>query len=135
MEKIIYIVTSGDYSDYHIVGVFSSFEEAEGFQLSEYCYGQVEEWPVDAEEDVRVARTVLARGALLWEGRVLIRTGEITHIEKRSIEENNKESNETTSVDSKVRPEVLYILCFADTKEQAVKKVVEKRQAWLREHT
>lgn len=53
MEKI-YIVTSGSYSDYHIVAVFSEKEKADLYldkMLSgRYDDEDVEEWGVDVEE-------------------------------------------------------------------------------------
>lgn len=40
---MVYVVTDGDYSDYHIVGVFSTKEAAEASRG-----GDVEEWQLDA---------------------------------------------------------------------------------------
>jgi len=44
--KTIYILTEGDYSDYHIVGVYSTKELAEEAQ-SLYQYSQIEEYGLD----------------------------------------------------------------------------------------
>ena len=46
--KIIYIVTSGEYSDYRIDGVFSSKENAELYIRLEEPRGDIEEWELDA---------------------------------------------------------------------------------------
>lgn len=50
MEKV-FIVTSGEYSDYDIKAVFSTREKAEAYinaKGTDY-YWEVEEWDVDAE--------------------------------------------------------------------------------------
>lgn len=48
----IYIVTSGDYSDYRIEGVFSNKEDAQFFAdtITENSYniGEIEKWELDA---------------------------------------------------------------------------------------
>jgi len=50
---VVYIVTSGEYSDYHIERVFLSYEKAEQFvalhnrNSDEYCY---EEWNIEPRE-------------------------------------------------------------------------------------
>ena len=51
--KIIYVVTEGKWSDYHIEGVFSSKELAEAFidvQEAER-HRQIEVWPLDGPTD------------------------------------------------------------------------------------
>ena len=44
--KSIYILTEGDYSDYHIIGVYSSEELAQKAQFL-YQYSQIEEYSLD----------------------------------------------------------------------------------------
>ena len=48
----IYIVTSGDYSDYRIEGVFSNKEDAQFFAdtitENSYYIGEIEKWELDA---------------------------------------------------------------------------------------
>jgi hypothetical protein len=46
-----FIVTSGEYSDYRIKGVFSTKEKAEQFKLL-YDYDDIEEWDLDPEVPV-----------------------------------------------------------------------------------
>ena len=43
--KTIWVVEEGDYSDYRVVGVFSS--EANAKQIAELVGGDVAEWPID----------------------------------------------------------------------------------------
>ena len=48
--KTIYILTEGDYSDYHIIGVYSTKELAEKAQFL-YQYSQIEEYSLDNVPD------------------------------------------------------------------------------------
>lgn len=57
MEKV-YIVTSGEYSDYHICKVFSTKEKADEYVDARGSEYSIEEWEVDKEFD---------RGARIWE--------------------------------------------------------------------
>jgi hypothetical protein len=43
--KTVWVVEEGEYSDYRVVGVFSS--EANAKQVAELVGGEVAEWPVD----------------------------------------------------------------------------------------
>lgn len=46
----VYVVTEGEYSDYHIVAIFSNRKQAELKCAASYDYSiQIEEWEVDAE--------------------------------------------------------------------------------------
>ena len=54
-RKIIYIVTSGEYSDYGINAVFSKKELAQNFitvtvEPDDYISFEIEEWPLDEYE-------------------------------------------------------------------------------------
>ena len=46
-KKIIYLVTEGEYSDYHIEGVFSSRELAEEYISGDCKDGSIEEYYLD----------------------------------------------------------------------------------------
>lgn len=66
MMSIVYIVTSGSYSDYGIVAVFSTKEKAEAFieqRRQTECYdhddNEIEEWTLD-EESGKVARALFS---------------------------------------------------------------------------
>jgi hypothetical protein len=43
--KSIYMLSAGDYSDYHVIGLFSSVEKAE--EVQKLTGGDIEEWPQD----------------------------------------------------------------------------------------
>ena len=50
--KYIYVVTAGEYDDYHIVGVYDSKEKAEPIAHGKYCKNEhafVEEYPINQE--------------------------------------------------------------------------------------
>jgi len=47
-KKIIYVCTQGDYSDYHIAGVFDDEKLARKFAAHFHC--EVEEWPLNPFE-------------------------------------------------------------------------------------
>lgn len=53
MKKEVYVVTAGEYSDYHIKEVFSSYEKAEEFvaYIGEYC--EIETYELDVGEFYR----------------------------------------------------------------------------------
>lgn len=49
-KKVVYVLTKGDYSDYHIIGVYSTRDEAEKGVIeydSEWGTPSIEEWDVD----------------------------------------------------------------------------------------
>lgn len=52
-EKKVYAVTAGHYSDYRVLGIFSTMEKAEEYHR--YCPDEdirpIEEWPLDSEPD------------------------------------------------------------------------------------
>jgi hypothetical protein len=65
---IIYIVTSGEYSDYHILGTFSTKEIAEDFIAllgePEYSERRIEEFELDfSEADYKGKKVFLVRMA------------------------------------------------------------------------
>jgi hypothetical protein len=49
--RLIYVLTEGEYSDYRIVGVYSTPEKAEAArqQLGEGRFGRIEQYPLDDE--------------------------------------------------------------------------------------
>ena len=56
-DKIVYIVTKGKYSDYHIEAVFSTIEKAKEFTQQNGSEYRIEEYKLDAQFE---------RGAKLW---------------------------------------------------------------------
>ena len=50
MSEVVYVVTEGSYSDYHIVAVFSDYNKAKIFSLTLGDDAQVETYDVDGWE-------------------------------------------------------------------------------------
>jgi len=85
-KSIIYVVTHGDYSDYHICGIFDNQENAEAYREWHQFY-EVEEYPLNP------SLPVMRKGYNLYEV-CMWRNGYISNIEIRhepaSIEEQTK---------------------------------------------
>ena len=77
-KKIIYLVTEGEYSGYHIEGVFSSRELAEKYISGDCKDGSIEEYYLDdkaiplVEYEILVDndsyKLIFTRGTYSWEG-------------------------------------------------------------------
>ena len=72
----LYVVTEGDYSAYHIIGIYSAKEKAEKVKLYHsmlYEYPDIEKWEMDGIpediEDVREYYHVTYSGRQYGEGR------------------------------------------------------------------
>ena len=64
MSEVVYVVTEGSYSDYHIVGVFSDYYKAKIFSLTQGDDAQVEtynvdDWEVDTDKKIITYAVVL----------------------------------------------------------------------------
>lgn len=51
MAKSIFVLEEGEYSDYHIVGVFSTRENAELVRAALNNEPSIDEWPIDPSVD------------------------------------------------------------------------------------
>ena len=121
-QKTIYVLTSGDYSDYHINGVYSSRELAQAFIDAverEYPYSDymIEEYDLDEYADE------LKRGYHLWfvrmkrDGLVL----EAYEVERSYIMDHLSEDASRDLVNR----------CLAKDKEHAIKITNERRIQFL----
>lgn len=72
MSKIIYVVTSGDYSDYSIDGIFSTKLIAEIF-IGNNGRGEIEEWELDGRKKDK-NRTVWSCQITILEGSIITET-------------------------------------------------------------
>ena len=124
----VYLVTSGEYSDYEVEGVFLTREEAEevqeeyGFKndLEEFEVGEMLDW---VRRDVKLYRVILdiQSGDI---GRVFLRE------ERYAANFNDKEFKvrvKETFISGRLQVDV-----WARNKEDAIKIAVEKRQSYLR---
>jgi hypothetical protein len=120
----VYIVTSGEYSDYKIEGVFSTKEKADAFaaKVTECTGGaDVNEWPLDAQGELTVRRTFHA-SIKLDDGEIKEWTSaELVSTNARSLKDRAGYFNNTATASSAV------------SAEHARKLVIEVRQKFLRE--
>lgn len=136
----VYLVSKGEYSDWQIVGVFSTLEKAEAFLVAakganpdkqkwdHSKYNDVEEWEVDEIEDPVVKPVWKAFYCLADIPSMNLSRGEV-----RACSE-----PERLLVGGKFRGNVTRDNTYATAKsaisrEHAVKLAVEDYQAWLRE--
>jgi hypothetical protein len=120
----VYLVSTGEYSDYTILGLFSTREKADAF-ITELAKGRFQQ-PNDVEEYDLDARVGQAYGPT-WLARITLDTGEVRaskcifdsvrHPEVCTVEPHD---NELLTAVSPI------------SKEHATKVAVEKRQEWLR---
>ncbi len=74
MSTIIYVVTEGEYSDYHVAGIFSTEEKAQGYidrNSRSTDRAGIEEWLLDEKQDW-IDRTI-------WRCVMCRTSGDITH--------------------------------------------------------
>jgi len=126
--KKVYIVTAGEYSDYHIVGVFDIKELAEAFcrktNFPPFYPAEVEEWEVNNTEYLKMLDFDAWRVYLNGEG-------EITGVEKISFDEylGHMEWSQMEGSPGMLTfryPEWVEVFCLAKDREHAVKIASER---------
>lgn len=122
MSKI-FLVTDGEYSDYHVEGAFSLKRKAEDF-ISKFG-GEVKEILVDELENTRQAKVFycyinLKSGAIYNEGEFISRIKNRTRRLIKRQKCNNADDTESILVES------------IQSKEHARKCATEARQKYLR---
>jgi hypothetical protein len=129
-QKKVYIVTHGDYSDYRIDGVFSTKERANEFIRTRVRYGDIEEWDVDAFDE-------LIRSGLY---RYIVWFDEDGNADLPPIcrpDESDLAQPEVTEVNDSMRyrpsPLRLRVDVWARDDEHAIKVASEKRAQYLAE--
>lgn len=126
----VWVIEQGSYSDYRVVGVFSSRENAEKvlalLDKSPSNEAAIAEWPLDPV----VAE--INQGLRQWDV-VMLRDGAVEKIEPGTVESYN------IAGDIRVLrrgypdrpPEALYATLWAKDEAHAVKIVNEHRQQWI----
>jgi hypothetical protein len=130
----VYIVTEGDYSDYHIIAVFFTRGEAEGFTNggekveSEFRSPNIEEWKVGPPDLTKFYQRMWH--VSLWPDGSVYNTSVSWDMQPKGY------TKVTTVPDvcewDKKRP--WQYCCTADStvsEEHAMKLAVEARQAWI----
>jgi hypothetical protein len=122
----LFVVTSGCYSDYHIVAIFSSREKAEEFAPAASVRGSdaaIEEFILDETGGVSLQ--------MIYETHVDIDTGE-SYVGSPGPEERPVGWSGSTVFDNQFQR--IARGSSAISQEHANKVAVECRQAWLREN-
>ena len=130
---MIYIVTDGTYSDYHIEAVFSELDKAEKYlaELKQMSNDdpRIEEWPVDIDQN-KIAKEY-------WRTTINLVTGKITEgnnsmgwaLPEQRVG-NGSDMNEIPYKGTGYVPDV-YFVSFV-SREHANKLAIEARQEFLR---
>ena len=131
MEKKIYIVTSGEYSDYHIEAVFTTKEKAVEYVEQHGTYYDIEEYDIDKEVEKKTQ---------LWSIVFCIEDGKFD--EANPISYNKNKEVDTCYVEERFGDGKMYYIIFlvdADSMNRAVKIARERFAAvkaneyiWLR---
>ena len=127
--QTIYVVTSGQYSDYGIEAIFSNKENAERYSkeynktTTDSDMSELEEWVMDdPENDELVSKTVWIISIRKDDGRI-----DCKPYETKILTNKNKKSL------AYEYPNHFYIHSFISS-EHATKLASEKYQQYLREH-
>lgn len=122
MSTIIYVVTEGAYSDYHVEGIFSTEEKAQGYidrnSRSTYDAG-IEEWLLDEKQDW-IDRTI-------WNCKMCRTSGDITN-NWTYTESMSPQGRSTDATNSPVH----IFASSSVSREHCHKLAAERRQCLLR---
>lgn len=117
MEKV-YIVTSGEYSDYQINVVFSTIEKAEEYVDAQGSDYRVEEYPVDDAE--------VKKNESIWLVSVNWKTGNADSANPDSFSDDNTDKIDTVQYDESYGGGYLTFVLMSDSMARA-KKVAHER--------
>jgi hypothetical protein len=119
MSKKLFMLTQGEYSDYSVVGVFSTKENAESFKVAypNDEYNDIEEITVDPDI------TYIRKGMKKWYVN-MTREGGTGNSGQTTHEDVCCEFLEKWSY---LRVTVLHVVCYAKSEEHAVKIANERR--------
>ncbi len=130
----VYVVTQGQYSDFHIERMFSTLEKAEAFvgngaNLDEYDRYNIEEYDVDIPTEDRVLPHWTVR-LVLESGRIL--DAPLSRPPYYGIRNPNAGCKVQLCEKSQYIQEAYICVTSTTSTEHAMKVAVEKRQEWLR---
>lgn len=117
MEKV-YIVTSGEYSDYHIAAVFSTRKKAAEYVDAQGSDYRVEEYPVDDAE--------VKKNESIWLVSVNWKTGNADSANPDSFSDDNTDKIDTVQYDEFYGGGYLTFVLMSDSMARA-KKVAHER--------
>lgn len=125
----IYVITKGDYSDYHICAVSTDEKRAE--RLAElytdrYDYAKVEEYDTDADTDILIEERIPFRVTFTS-------TGAVRRVDKEVECRESFSPRIVVGPANSFTPECIHVHLFAPSEEAAIKIAAEKRAAFLAE--
>jgi hypothetical protein len=128
MKKKIYIITSGEYSDYHICAVFTTREKADDYVQQKGLGYRIEEHDLDKE---------VIKNTQLWCVEFNLRYNEVVNAKVRDYDED--EVRDTCHVERFISGDYMYLYVDADSMDRAIKIASERLVAikaneyiWLR---
>lgn len=123
----IYVLTSGSYSDYTIIAVFSTKELAT--RLIELGHGDdIEEYELDAFGDEWLAKHITR-----WRVTMELDTADVTDVFPYQLVEQDSPDNHYSHIEKYGYMDKGRFITYvrADTQERAVKVAMERRSVWL----
>jgi len=122
--KTVYVLTDGDYSDYHIVALYSTKELAE--EAQKHCPGsQIEEYDLDVKEIPEHPP-----GHFAWSVNINAKTNTINHSVQQNSLERQFEPEEHYWEFSDNATATFQVRCWARDKEHAEKIALDKFYQW-----
>lgn len=123
-QKTIWVIEEGEYSDYHVVGVYSTEENAK--TVLEKMHGdapQIREWNLDPDVEE------LRKGLSLW--RVLmLKNGDIENCELSQYSGSHSQIYYMLRQRTNL-PNILVGFTWAKTQKQAIKSTNEQRLKFI----
>lgn len=116
-QSTAYVVTSGEYSEYHICGVYLDKERAE--RSAELYNGEIEEWLIDEMPDAPV-------GMVGWEVEIR-RDGTVVRAEVCRVTEVDNRFAIIKNLASEQKPKYGMTTMFARDRDHAIKIANERR--------
>lgn len=119
----IYAVTAGSYSDYHIVGMYSTRENAEIAQKQ--AGNDIEEYTIDEHIDK------MQQGLRVYYVKIAIDAADIIYILDWDYNDDQVDKAPELDADPREKRKSLIMLHWARGKDHAAKIAMEKRSVWL----
>lgn len=125
----LYVVTQGEYSDYHIEKIFLDKDKAENY--AKYHRAEVEEWETD-DEDYEIIKNGYYYISLDYKFFQDARFKWFYKLTNYQVKQTyNKESNGTTKIDQYYKEKYFFVSRYVKddtTQEEAIEKVVKIAQ-------
>lgn len=128
LPVVVYLVSSGHYSDYSVMGIFSNRKDAEFYKATSTDTNDIEEFGLDELKEEK-------RG-LWYQVSLNLKTGNVTfEFEFWQVEGDKYARKQGASVDEAtyIKEDTRTVTAFSPkSRDHALKLAGEKRQEWLR---